>query len=194
MAQKIEEYIGGIRENGLVTDKAVTFGTTLAVTGVATFTAAPVFTAAPTGPVSTSVLASSGNTTLTAAMSGATLLFDSAAGITFTLPTPVVGMTYNFFTSVTQTSSAHVVTAGAGKFLLGAVAMFSGEDVTPSATLGPKMYAGNGTTHIQYTTNGTTTGGGAGTNLKFVAISTTVWAVSGIVKSPSGTLATPFST
>lgn len=198
---KIENYLPVVKLNkGLRTALPIRTASTLTVdststfTGAATFTAAPVFTTAPSGPVTSSVLASSGNTTITAAMSGATMLFDSAGGITYTLPTPVVGLTYYFFRSVLQTSSAHVITAGSGKFLLGTLAMFSGEVVTPSSTLGPFMVAGNGTTHIQYTTNCTTTGGGAGSWSKFVAISTTVWAVTGVEKSPSGSLATPFST
>ncbi len=140
-------------------------------------------------------VASGGTTrTLTAAGSGTTNLFDSAAGITYTLPTPVAGMEFTFLWSVGQTSSNHIVTAGAGKFLSGAIIMFSGEDVTPSSTLGPKMFAGNGTTHIKYTSNATTLGSGIGTWLFFKALSTTVWLVSGVVNSPSGTLATPFST
>lgn len=55
MARKIEEYLPPVKEDGIITDKAISTSTTLAVgttstfTGVATFTAAPVFTAAPTG-------------------------------------------------------------------------------------------------------------------------------------------------
>lgn len=133
--------------------------------------------------------------TLAAADSGSVNLFDSAAGITYTLPAvPVAGMNFEFIWTVTQTSSAHVVTAGAGIFLLGEVAMFSGEDVTPSATLGPKMFAGNGTTHIKVTMNGTTTGGGAGSWMRFRALSATQWFAYGVIKSPSGSIATIFST
>lgn len=133
--------------------------------------------------------------TLTAAGSGTTNLFDSAAGITYTLPVPVAGQMFRFIWTVLQTSSAHVVvTDAATTFLLGAVAMFSGEDVTPSATLGPKMFAANGTTIVKTTTNGTTTGGGIGSWMEFRAISTTVWFVNGVIKSPSGSIATLFST
>lgn len=142
-------------------------------------------------------VAASGGTTriLTAANSGSLNLFDSAAGITYTLPAPAVGLQYNFVTSTLQTSSAHVVVTDAGSTLLiGSVVMLSGEDVTPSATLGPKMFAANGSTHIKYTSNGTTTGGGIGTWLQFTCISATRWHVIGVVKSPSGSIATPFST
>lgn len=49
MSGKLENNEPNVMAYGLNTNKAVTFGSTLAVTGVATFTAAPVFTAAPTG-------------------------------------------------------------------------------------------------------------------------------------------------
>lgn len=131
---------------------------------------------------------------LTAADSGSTNLFDSAAGITYTLPAPVVGLNYGFLWTVLQTSSAHVVVTHAGTvFLSGAVSMFSGEAVAPSATLGPFMFAGNGASHLRTTTNGTTTGGGIGGWMHFRCTSATIWTVTGVLKSPSGNLATPFS-
>lgn len=133
--------------------------------------------------------------TLVAGGSGSINLFDSAAGITYTLPAPVVGLVFDFLWTVLQTSSAHVVVTDAGTtFLNGAVAMFSGEDVTPSNLLGPKMFAGNGTTHIKTTTNGTTSGGGIGGWMRFRCTTATIWTVTGIIKSPSGTIVTPFST
>lgn len=132
--------------------------------------------------------------TLTSADSGSTNLFDSAAGITYTLPAPIVGLQYSFLWTVLQTSSAHVVvTSAASVFLNGAVQMFSGEAVAPSATLGPFQFAGNGSSHLRTTTNGTTTGGGIGGWMVFRCTSATIWTVTGIIKSPSGNLATPFS-
>lgn len=138
----------------------------------------------------------SGGTTrvLTAAGSGSENLFDSAAGITYTLPAPVVGLEFRFLWTTLQTSSAHVVVTNAGTvFLAGCIQMFSGEAVTPSSTLGPFQFAGNGSTHLRTTTNGTTTGGGIGSFLRFKCVSATIWIVTGIIKSPSGNLATPFS-
>lgn len=134
--------------------------------------------------------------TLTKSQSNGTFLFDVATNFTYTLPAaPVKGLVYTFHWTVLETGGqAHVVTAGAGVFLQGTVIAFSGEDVTPSATLGPKQYAGNGTSHIKTTCNGTTLGGGIGQWLKFVCLSATLWNVTGVINSPSGTLATPFST
>lgn len=199
MSLLLEQYLPVVLEGGLNTNKAVALGSTLAVTGATSLGAVSVTSLSSTGAftgVKATVTASGGTTrTLTAAGSGSINLFDSAAGITYTLPAPSVGLVFEFLTTVLQTSSAHVVITDAGTtFLQGAITMFSGEDVTPSATLGPKMYAANGTTHVKYTSNGTTTGGGIGTYLRFVCVSATQWQVSGYVKSPSGTLATPFST
>lgn len=208
MTVYLENYDPNVQQNGLNTQKAVAFGstlavtgavtlaTTLAVTGVATFTAAPVFTAAPTGQAKQSVLASSGNTTITAATSGSMRLFDSASSTTYTLPAPVVGLYYDFLWTALETGGqAHVIVTDAGTtFVGGYITMFSDVNVTPSATLGPKAFAGDGSSHIKVSMNGTTTGGGIGTLLRFTCISATVWNVSGYVRSPSGTIATPFST
>jgi hypothetical protein len=190
--RKIETELPGLRnDGGWGTNQPVTLGSTLAVTGVATFTAAPVFSGGRTA----TVLASSGNTTVTAASSGSTRLFDSSAGITYTLPAPVVGLEYTFVWTVSQASSAHVVVTDAGTtFLVGGVGMFSGTNVTPSATLGPKFFAADGSTHIKFTSNATTTGTAIGSWLRFTCVSATLWYVYGTVDSPSGSIATPFST
>lgn len=49
MSIYFEDHFPPVRRDGIVTQKPVVLGSTLAVTGVATFTAAPVFTAAPLG-------------------------------------------------------------------------------------------------------------------------------------------------
>ncbi len=38
MSRKLEDYLPPVREDGLITDKAVSFGSTLAVTGMTTLT------------------------------------------------------------------------------------------------------------------------------------------------------------
>lgn len=196
MSKKVEDFYPGLRD-GWNFSKAVTMDSTLAVTGVATFTAAPVFTAAPTGPIKVPVTASGGATrTLAASTSGSVNLFDAATSIAYTLPAPVVGLYYDFLWTVLETGGqAHNIVTDAGTtFLAGYIHMISDVNVTPSATLGPKGFAGDGSSHVKVTMNGTTTGGGVGTLLRATCISTTVWHVSGVVRSPSGTIATPFST
>ncbi len=135
------------------------------------------------------VISGQGSTrTLLASESGSLVLFDRAAGIIYTLPTPVLGMEFEFQTTVTITSNnAKVITAAATQFLLGTVNIVINTSATTLAALG------NGTTHVAITSNGTTTGGVQGDHYKLIAISSTQWAITGIV-SGSGSLATPFTT
>lgn len=133
--------------------------------------------------------------TLKKSQSGGSFLFDRASGTSYTLPAPSAGLWFRFYVSVLQTTGANVVVTNAATvFLLGALHVFSGEAVTPAVNLGPYQFAGNGTTHIKTTTNGTTTGGGAGSWMTYHCLSATQWMVTGILKSPSGTITTPFST
>lgn len=126
--------------------------------------------------------------TLAATESGALCLFDRAAGIVYTLPPPVVGLEFEFMVTVTVTSNAaKVITDAATTFLIGGIT------VSNSGAATGKMFAGNGSTHIAVSQNGTTTGGVIGSKLKFKCISSTVWAVDGVVNG-TGTEATPFST
>lgn len=110
----IESYVQGVFENGLRTNTATTLGSTLAVTGVATFTAAPVFTAAPTGPLIRAVAQSAlvgATVVLTAADSGSVLENRATSGSpSWTLPTNVTGLYYTFV--VTSTSAGFTITGG----------------------------------------------------------------------------------
>lgn len=189
MSKKVEDFYPGLRE-GWNFSKPVTMDSTLAVTGATTFTVAP------SGPLKQNVMASSGNTTITAATSGSVRLFDAATTTAYVLPVPAVGLYYDFLWTALETGGqAHSITTDAGTTLVvGYVAMFSDVNVTPSATLGPKGFAGAAAdTFVKITMNGTTTGGGIGTWLRFTCVSATAWNVTGIVRSPSGTIATPFS-
>ena len=126
--------------------------------------------------------------TLLAKESGALCLFDRAAGVVYTLPTPVAGMQFEFATTVTITSNAaKVITAASTQYLLGMVQVVGGTtETTVSADF-------NGTTHVAISMNGTTTGGVIGDRFLVTAISTTQWVISGIA-SGSGTVATPAAT
>lgn len=127
--------------------------------------------------------------TLTAAESGALCCLDRAAGVVYTLPTPVKGMYFEFVVTVSVTSNAHkVITAAATQFLVGGAIM---GDVT-IATSGDYFEA-DGTTHVALSANGSTTGGLLGERYKVVAISATQWAIDGVLHG-AGTLATPFAT
>lgn len=121
--------------------------------------------------------------------SGSLCLLDDAAGVVYTLPAPVAGMTFEFLVSVAVTSNAHkVITDAATTFLLGGVIM---GDVTV-ATSGDYFEA-NGSTHVALSAAGTTTGGLLGERYKVVCISGTQWVIDGVCHG-AGTLATPFAT
>jgi hypothetical protein len=127
--------------------------------------------------------------TLLAEESGALCLFDRAAGVVYTLPAPVEGMTFDFTVSVAVTSNAYkVITNSASVFLLGSV--MSG-NLTVAAS--GDVFQANGTTHVAISMNGTDTGGLIGGRIRFVAISSTQWAVFGDIVG-SGTNADPFAT
>lgn len=136
-----------------------------------------------------SVISGAGATrTLLQSESGSLCLFDRAAGIVYTLPTPVVGMQFEFQTSVTITSNAaKVITGASTQFLLGSVEL----GIVAAATV--LTAAGNGSSHVALSSNGTTTGGVIGDRYRVTAISTTLWAIDGVL-SGSGALATPFAT
>ncbi len=135
------------------------------------------------------VTASGGATrTLLPAESGASQLFDSASGIVYTLPPPIVGREFEFFVTTTITSnSAKIITDSATTFLLGEVLTYT------TATASGAGFAFNGTTHVACTMNGTTTGGVIGTWIRVKAISATQWFISGLIVG-SGTIATPAAT
>lgn len=125
--------------------------------------------------------------TLTAAQSGALCLLNAAAGFTYTLPAPVVGLWYDFLVTVTVTSvTAKIITDAASTFLLGGFLQ------TPDAAAVVVAWPANGTTIRAWNGNGTTTGGIIGDVVRAVCISATQWAVQGY-GSATGTEATPFA-
>lgn len=128
--------------------------------------------------------------TLLAKESGAVCLFDRAAGIVYTLPaTCPIGTRFEFRTTVSVTSNAaKVITGAATQYLVGGV-------ISGSATIaeGGGFWAANGSTHVAISSNGSTTGGLIGDAYSVTRISSTQWAIEGII-SGSGTIVTPFAT
>lgn len=122
--------------------------------------------------------------------SGDLFLMDAAAGQSFTLPVGVIGLKYDFLTTVDLTSNAYEVlcsTATAGDFLVGAV---SGA-IEGAAT--DEWHFANGSTHLGFSANKTTTGGLIGSILSVECIAVNLWRVTG-VQSCTATPATPFTT
>jgi len=127
--------------------------------------------------------------TLLASESGALCLFDRADGVVYTLPTPVLGMQFEFEATVAVTTNAYkTITAAETQFLLGSVIM--GDDVI--ATSGG-VFEANGTTIVAISEDGATKGGLIGSRYVVTAISTTQWLIHGVLRG-TGTLATPFAT
>ena len=127
--------------------------------------------------------------TLTAGESGALCLLDSATGVVYTLPTPVVGMMFEFQVTVAVTSNAHkIITAASNQFLTGKVLM---GDVTVAQS--GDVFTADGTTIRALSADGATKGGLLGETYRVVGISATQWAIDGVCHG-AGTLATPFAT
>ena len=126
--------------------------------------------------------------TLLASESGALCVFDQAAATTFTLPTPVVGMFFDFAVIITGTGTFKVATGAATHFLNGGVQIGS-ETLLESAD----SFAADGTSHVAVTMSADTKGRikGGGT-MRMTAISATIWAVEGFLVG-AGLLATPFA-
>jgi hypothetical protein len=172
-------------------DLAVTGNTThtgtLLQTGAATFSAA-VDASAGAVKFKRNVLASSGNTTMTAAMSGSVMLIDGAS-TDYALPAITaadVGMTFLFVSTIISTGT-QTITAQAADLLTGGVA------IVDVGAVGSDYFAPDVTDDLVLTMNGTTTGGVAvGSWIQYTAISETRWFVQGVLCG-SGTLATPFS-
>lgn len=130
MAQLFEDsYPLGV-QGAFRTNLPMVLGSTLAVTGVATFTAAPVFTAAPTGPQTRPTTNSAlvgATVVLTAAQSGGvfinvstsgspswTLPANAASGVNFTF---VTGNTTAGFTVTSASQVIHFKTSASGTVL-----------------------------------------------------------------------------
>ena len=119
--------------------------------------------------------------TLKAGESGALCLLDSASGVVYTLPAPVLGMQFEFLATVAVTSNAYKVITNAGTvFLLGSV-MGGSLTVADSGD----VFQANGTTHVSISMAGSTTGGLIGTRFRVTAISATQWVIDGGSRSLS---------
>ena len=125
--------------------------------------------------------------TLTVRDSGNMIVFDTAAGLTITLPVPQVGLTYDFAVGVTGTGAYKVITSASTVFIRGTV--YQGiEDATTG-----KAFTANGTTHIAVNLLSAETGWLVGGHFRLTCVSTTIWEVTGVLMS-SGTITIPFTT
>ena len=126
--------------------------------------------------------------TLLANESGSLCLFDSTEGITYTLPSPTVGLYFDFLVTVS------VLAPNVYKTITGAsTSLLSGELVLADLTSPDLAYCftPNGVNDVAIENNGTTTGGLLGGVYRLIALSTTEWFVIGNTHA-SGVKASPF--
>ena len=126
---------------------------------------------------------------LVAEESGSLCLLDTATGVVYTLPSPVVGMRFEFLVSVSVTSNLHKVITDAGTVsLLGGIIM--GDAVINQSG---DYFEADGSTHVALSADGATAGGLLGERYQMTCISATQWVVEGVCHG-TGTLTTPFTT
>jgi hypothetical protein len=146
------------------------------------------------GHTKTVVLSGGGATVLTAANSGATCVFDTAAASTFTLPAPKLGMYFTFISAITATGDHEIIAATDGHGFLGGV--FYTQLTSTAADQCDSFSAAASGANDYITMNGSTTGGIAGSIVHVVAIldasAAKSWAVSGNLIG-TGNTATPFA-
>ena len=135
------------------------------------------------------VLSPAGNLTLLQSDAGSIVRFTAAAGHVITLPTPAPGLFFEFHVDTTITSNAAkiVTKTPASEFLRGWYKQ------STDGTYVQAVHAANGTTHVAWSGNGSTTGGIIGDVIYLVGISTTIWQIWGF-GAATGTEATPFAT
>ncbi len=130
--------------------------------------------------------------TLTANESGAECYFDTAAGVTYTLPTidrsEQIGMFFDFYVNVVGTGTYKVITGRSDEFLVGSVFML---DKTV-ATSGD-IFDADGTTHVALAATSDVTGRLLGGAFRVTAINLTQWFITGYLQE-AGTALTPFAT
>lgn len=123
---------------------------------------------------------------------GSINLFDSAAGIVYTLPkatADVVGACFDFVVTTTVTSNAHkIITNNAAEFLIGSLT-----NIDTDSSNAVAAWTADGSTIRSISMNGTTTGGLKGTVIRVRCVSTTLWVVEGTDQG-NGVVATPFAT
>jgi hypothetical protein len=123
---------------------------------------------------------------LLASESGSLITFDTAAGQTCTLPTPVAGMEFEFAVHVTGTGTYSVATGSAAIFIGGGV-----DSSSTTVAEGGDTFVANPAATVDVVMDSDVTGRLVGGWFTLTAISSTVWNIRGTLMGV-GTLATPF--
>jgi hypothetical protein len=126
--------------------------------------------------------------TLTAADSGSVIMFNNATGYAVTLPAAQAGLNFRVTVNTTVSSGNARLACASGDFFRGT--LFQGTDTTYL----PAARVANGTTHLAWEGNGSTTSGIAGDWFDIVAVDDTIWQVTGGLCAASGAEATFWKT
>ena len=122
--------------------------------------------------------------------SGSLCVFNSLTGVVYTLPTPVLGMSFDLMPMLGVTSNAYKVITKtiASEFILGTVFGYTTDATEIDG------FSANGSTHVAIASDGGATGGDLGGRYTLTAISTTQWLITGNVFCGTTTPTTPFAT
>lgn len=168
------------------TTGAVTIGNgAVSVTGALTVSGTATFTSTVAGFKPVVISGSAATVTLTAAQSGAVVLFDSIAGNTFILPAPVAGLNFTFMCSTTVTSNTFkIITDAATTFLLGTISL--GGQAGAATT-----FVSANITNVAIGMNGSTMGGVKGSVVSLTCVNATNWIAEGMLAA-TGSIVNPF--
>ena len=127
---------------------------------------------------------------LTEDQSGTFVIFGNAEGGEYELPAAEAGLWFEFFATVSVTSTElYTVKCATGDFIAGVIV---GGNLSINSSGDP--FTADGSTHLGITQSGSTTGGLIGDNFVLTAINATQWVLTQSVSVGSGTNATPFIT
>jgi hypothetical protein len=129
---------------------------------------------------------------ITRSQSNAIFLFDTGAGIIYTLPTAVPGLSFTFCTTVTVTANGHkVITKNATELLIGAVSGYNTASSDAALTFSSVAASSNiAVNQLAASTN--QAGGMIGSIVTFVCLTATQWLVQGQIQAGT-TFVTPFA-
>lgn len=134
---RIEDYIPVVQYHGLNTEKAVTFGSTLAVDGAVTLASTLAVTGATTlGTVLYKELIEvvTATNVILAAESGSTFFLNSATEFVSTLPAPAAGLNFTFIVTAAPSGASYTVVGASGTPIHGMVLSKDLNGATDSAT------------------------------------------------------------
>lgn len=184
----IEQFLPPIQSDGLNTQENASFEGTFALSGAFASSTSATLLKKPIAVDSTNGT----SPTLTSAQSNSLVLLDAASGSNVRLPVPVKGMVFDFVIVTAATTGSHGIVTDAGTtFLLGS-AFSTGTGPSAAGVSTVATFAANGSTTVAMRL-GQTSNASAGTYVRFEALSSTLWLVSGhMVSGTSPSTVSPF--